>query len=92
MGEMQRLMYEVYGARDFGRGVDRTLLWLFSEVGEMADEVVKGGGGLAAEAADVLAWLLSLCNVACIDLERAFHEKYGGGCPKCRSKPCSCPL
>lgn len=86
------MMDEVYGSRDRARGVERTLLWLTSEVGEMAEAIIKGGGRLEEEAADVLAWLLSLCNVAEIDLERSFIEKYGGGCPRCGSKPCSCPL
>ncbi|MEM4270089.1 MAG: MazG nucleotide pyrophosphohydrolase domain-containing protein, partial [Candidatus Caldarchaeum sp.] len=67
--------------------------WFVSEVGELGDAVVKNkeASRVGEEAADVLAWLLSFCNVAGLDLERAFTEKYGEACPRCRSKPCGCP-
>ncbi|MCS7117423.1 MAG: nucleotide pyrophosphohydrolase [Thaumarchaeota archaeon] len=85
-------MRELYGHRDSRRGPERTLLWLISEVGEVADAVVKNrSGGIEEEMADVLAWLASLANVLDIDLERAFSSKYGDGCPRCASKPCNCP-
>jgi len=92
--EAQRFMESVYGVRDRARGVDKTFAWLVSEVGELAAAMLKNRGNASVneEAADILAWLLSLCNVAGIDLERAFMEKYGGGCPRCRRTPCGCPL
>ncbi|MEM4353502.1 MAG: MazG nucleotide pyrophosphohydrolase domain-containing protein [Candidatus Caldarchaeum sp.] len=90
----QKYLDEVYGDRDRMRGIDKTLAWLFSEVGELSEAVVQklGRDRMREEAADVLAWLLSLCNVAAIDLEEAFLRKYGAGCPRCGSKPCVCPL
>jgi NTP pyrophosphatase (non-canonical NTP hydrolase) len=45
---------------------------------------------LAAEFADVLAWLATIANVAGVDLEAAFREKYGRGCPGCGQMVCAC--
>lgn len=86
-------MDDLYGLRDRRRGLERTFAWFVSEVGELGDAFVKNeeASNIREEAADVLAWLLSFCNVAGIDLEKAFTEKYGEGCPRCRSKPCGCP-
>ncbi|MEM0349248.1 MAG: MazG nucleotide pyrophosphohydrolase domain-containing protein [Candidatus Caldarchaeum sp.] len=93
IGEAQQHLDQVYGRRDRARGLDRTFLWLVSEMGELSDAYIKGRGRgqLDEEAADVLAWLLSFCNVASIDLENAFQKKYGKGCPRCGSNPCECP-
>ncbi|MEM4189961.1 MAG: MazG nucleotide pyrophosphohydrolase domain-containing protein [Candidatus Caldarchaeum sp.] len=94
ISKAQKLLEEVYGERDRIRGVDRTLAWLVSEVGELAEAIVQNLGHehVREEAADVVAWLLSLCNITSIDLEQAFLLKYGSGCPRCRSKPCVCPM
>nr|BAJ47072.1 MazG nucleotide pyrophosphohydrolase [Candidatus Caldarchaeum subterraneum]BAJ48994.1 MazG nucleotide pyrophosphohydrolase [Candidatus Caldarchaeum subterraneum] len=94
IGEAQQHLDRVYGKRDKARGLERTFLWLVSELGELSDAYIKNKGPrqLDEEAADVLAWLLSFCNVASIDLEKAFLNKYGGGCPRCGSIPCLCPL
>ncbi|MEM0440593.1 MAG: MazG nucleotide pyrophosphohydrolase domain-containing protein [Candidatus Caldarchaeum sp.] len=92
--EAQKLLDEVYGTRDRMRGLDKTFAWLVSEVGELAEAFTKHRepGKIGEEAADVLAWLLSFCNVASIDLEQYFTSKYGNGCPRCGSKPCRCVL
>ena len=91
--DAQRFLDSVYGVRDRARGVERTFAWLVSEVGELAETLVKNHAQSSAheEAADVLAWLLSLCNIAGIDLDHAFMKKYGAGCPRCRKTPCICP-
>jgi NTP pyrophosphatase (non-canonical NTP hydrolase) len=91
--EAQRFIDLVYGVRDRARGFDKTFAWLVSEVGELAEAMLKNRGekSVHEEAADILAWLLSLCNVAGVDLEKAFMEKYGAGCPRCRRIPCGCP-
>ena len=47
---------------------------------------------LAAEFADVLAWLVTIANVAQIDLEQAVLDKYGRGCPGCGQMVCRCDL
>ncbi len=88
----QKLIDEVYGSRDRKRGIDKVALWLVSEVGEIADALAKNDKeSIKEELSDVLAWLLSLCNVLEIDLEEEFKIKYGNGCPRCGSSPCNCP-
>ncbi|WXG44542.1 MAG: MazG nucleotide pyrophosphohydrolase domain-containing protein [Promethearchaeati archaeon SRVP18_Atabeyarchaeia-1] len=91
--EFQRLMRTLYGERDSARGPQGTMLWLVSEVGEFADAMVKHKTleSLKDEAADVLAWLCSVCNVLGIDLQESATSKYANkSCPKCRSSPCQC--
>ena len=90
--EIQKLMAEIYLRRDEARGAEKTLIWMLSEAGEVADAFLKGDDrALRDEVADLLAWLLSFCNVVGIDLEEAILAKYGNGCPICKSKPCKCP-
>lgn len=92
ISDAQLLIDQVYGARDRARGIERSALWLVSELGEVADALAKNNlESLKEEVSDVLAWLLSLCNLAGIDLELEFKRKYGGGCPRCGSVPCRCP-
>lgn len=89
--DFQDLMKTIYFERDRERGVFITYAWLASEVGELARALMKGSKPLIAEeAADVLAWLLSLCNLLGVDVEAAAYGKYGGGCPRCGSIPCVC--
>ncbi|MGC8849688.1 MAG: MazG nucleotide pyrophosphohydrolase domain-containing protein [Candidatus Bathyarchaeia archaeon] len=90
--EIQGLMRRTYLQRDSERGILGTMLWLVSEVGELSSLIVKRGDrkAMADEAADILAWLCSGCNLIGIDLEEAFTEKYGGGCPRCGCSPCKC--
>jgi len=89
--ELQKLIGDIYLERDRKRGVPTTYIWFVSEVGELADALIKGeAGDVAEEAADVMAWLLSLCNLMGIDLEKAVYEKYGRGCPRCHAIPCRC--
>lgn len=89
--ELQKLMAEIYLERDLKRGADKTLLWMMSEAGEVVDAFLKKDfEQLKNEASDLLAWLLSFCNVVGIDLESAFITKYGDGCPQCKKKSCVC--
>ena len=89
---IQELMAEIYLERDERRGAEKTLIWMLSEAGEVADAFLKDNReALRSEVADLLAWLLSFCNVVGIDLEDAVLAKYGCGCPNCGSKPCRCP-
>lgn len=91
--DLQRLMAETYLDRDRQRGAEKTLLWMLSEAGEVADAFLKSDkSGLECEVADLFAWLLSFCNVIGIDLEKAVLGRYGMGCPACGSKPCQCPM
>lgn len=89
--DFQDLMKSIYFERDRERGVFTTFTWFISEVGELARALMRGDKPLIAEeVADVLAWLLSLCNLLDIDAEAVAYKKYGKGCPRCGSIPCIC--
>ncbi|MEM2901328.1 MAG: MazG nucleotide pyrophosphohydrolase domain-containing protein [Candidatus Bathyarchaeia archaeon] len=90
--DFQRMMKNIYYERDVERGAHRAALWLFSEVGELADAIVKGDvEAFNREASDVLAWLCSLCNLFNVDLEKSAYQRYSHRCPKCEVSPCKCP-
>jgi NTP pyrophosphatase (non-canonical NTP hydrolase) len=44
----------------------------------------------ASEAADVIAWAIAVSNEVDVNLENAFVERYGKGCPNCKNYPCKC--
>ena len=91
LGQLQQRIREQFGAKDARRGVEGTFMWFMEEVGELAAALRSGPKDeLAAEFADVLAWLATLANIAGVDLEAAVQAKYGGGCPGCRQTPCVC--
>ena len=91
LSQVQRLIRDLYGAKDSRRGVEGTFMWFMEEVGELS-AALRGGtpAERAAEFADVLAWLATLANVVGVDLEKAVRAKYGGGCPGCGRVPCVC--
>ncbi len=92
IAEFQDLIRRTYHSRDAARGIDKNMLWLVEEVGELAEAVRKGDRGeMEREAADVLAWLSTIASLGGVDLERAALAKYAKGCPRCRAIPCSCP-
>lgn len=92
IGEFQALIKKTYHARDRKRGVDKNFLWLTEEVGELAEGVRKRSKDeIFEEAADVFAWLATICSLSDVDLEKAVLAKYGKGCPRCRAIPCECP-
>jgi NTP pyrophosphatase (non-canonical NTP hydrolase) len=89
----QKLIAEMYSDKDAARGIDGTFMWLMEEVGELAGALRQGSREeLAAEFADVLAWLVTIANVAGVDIEQAVLEKYGRGCPGCGEMVCRCDL
>ena len=91
--ELQRVIRDLYGAKDQRRGVEGTFMWFMEEVGELAAALRSGTHEeRAAEFADVLAWLATLANGVNVDLGAAVAAKYGAGCPGCRQVPCSCGL
>jgi NTP pyrophosphatase (non-canonical NTP hydrolase) len=89
--QLQQVIRDTYGAKDGRRGVEGTFMWFMEEVGELA-AALRGAPrpDLAAEFADVLAWLATLANIAGVDLDSAIRAKYGGGCPGCGQTPCAC--
>ncbi len=85
-------MKDLYIERDRKRGLDKTLLWLQSEEGELVDAYLKKDiSAIEEEVADVFAWLCSVCNLLDIDLEKVIWTKYPKYCPKCGESPCKCP-
>lgn len=87
--EFQELIRELYFERDSKRGIEKTMLWLIEEVGELA-EAVRKKSNIGEEIADVFAWLVSLANLCDIDVEEEVLRKYPGYCIKCGKKPCEC--
>jgi len=91
LADLQRLIFDTYGAKDKRRGVEGTFMWFLEEVGELSAALRSGTAEeRSAEFADVLAWLATLANVAGVDLDEAVQAKYGDGCPGCRQTPCVC--
>lgn len=89
--EFQELMVTLYGNRDRKRGIEKSLLWLQTENGELLEAYLKEDqAALEEEVADVFAWLCSVCNLLNIDLESAAWKKYQSRCPKCEASPCEC--
>ncbi len=89
--DFQKLIREMYHEKDVARGIDGTFMWLIEEVGELASALREGTPEeLAAEFADVLAWLSTIANVANVDLAQAVRDKYGSGCPGCGRLVCTC--
>ncbi|MFX0050777.1 MAG: MazG nucleotide pyrophosphohydrolase domain-containing protein [Candidatus Hodarchaeota archaeon] len=91
--EFQKLMTILYGERDRLRGVEKSLLWLQTEIGELLEAYLENDAeAIQEEVADVFAWFCSVCNLLGIDLEEVAWKKYPNLCPKCKSSPCSCSL
>ncbi|MBC7288051.1 MAG: nucleotide pyrophosphohydrolase [Armatimonadetes bacterium] len=91
IAEFQQIIRDVYFERDAGRGLAATFMWLIEEIGELARALQNRDHEAARiEFADVLAWLATIASIAGVDLEQAAAERYGTGCPKCRSAPCRC--
>jgi NTP pyrophosphatase (non-canonical NTP hydrolase) len=90
--DAQELMRKIYFDRDRARGVERTLLRTFHELGELSDAILRGLGQshVESEVADVFAWLCSLANLLDVDLSEALDRKYGDGCSRCKKTPCEC--
>jgi NTP pyrophosphatase (non-canonical NTP hydrolase) len=91
LAAFQQLMVDTYGERDRARGVAATVAWLSEELGELARAVRKGDRvEQVHELGDVLAWLASLAGQLGIDLDEA-AARYATGCPRCGTRPCTCP-
>ena len=92
LGDFQQLIRDMYYAKDVARGIDGTFMWLMEEIGELAAALRDGSReSQAEEFADVLAWLVTIANVANVDLADAVKQKYGNGCPGCGRLVCTCP-
>lgn len=86
----QELIARTYLAKDRARGAPATFMWFVEEVGELATALREGTQEeKAGEFADVYAWLMTLANLAGVDMEEALR-KYSEGCCGCGTVPCSC--
>lgn len=74
----QKLIEELYLARDTERGIEGTYFWFAEEVGELTRAIRRGytGPDLEGEFADVFAWLVSMASMLGVDLEAAAEAKY----------------
>ncbi|NHJ12264.1 MAG: nucleotide pyrophosphohydrolase [Candidatus Thorarchaeota archaeon] len=90
--EAQELMRKIYLERDKERGLERTLLRTFQELGELSDAILKEGSKdeVSDEIGDVFAWLCSLANLVDVDISEALARKYPGTCCRCGKSPCEC--
>jgi len=89
--QLQEIIRKTYDAKDRRRGIEGTFMWFMEEVGELSAALRSGTDAeRAAEFADVLAWLVTLANIAGVDLTAAVQAKYGDGCPGCHQSPCAC--
>jgi len=88
----QDMIRNIYLERDRARGLERTLLRTFEELGELSDAILrsKSKNELSDEVADVFAWVCSIANLLDIDLSEALYNKYSGVCSKCGRTPCEC--
>lgn len=88
----QDMIRNIYLERDRARGLERTLLRTFEELGELSDAILrsKSRNELSDEIADVFAWVCSIANLLDIDLSEALYNKYSGVCSKCGRAPCEC--
>jgi NTP pyrophosphatase (non-canonical NTP hydrolase) len=91
VSEFQRLIEDIYGAKDASRGTAGTYMWLSEEVGELSRALRRGDRAeLEGEFADVLAWLSTLASMHQVDLQAVAAAKYANGCPRCSGTPCTC--
>lgn len=91
IAKFQKIIKDIYYAKDSQRGAASTFSWFVEEVGELAKDIRKGEKKAQAyELGDVLAWLVSIANILEIDLTETI-QRYTQGCPKCKATPCSCP-
>ncbi|HEX2028111.1 MAG TPA: MazG nucleotide pyrophosphohydrolase domain-containing protein [Nitriliruptorales bacterium] len=92
IADLQRLVRDTYGERDRRRGLPRTYAWFVEEVGELSRALFRGDAGQRREEfADVLAWLVSLADLADVPLDETVSARYAHGCPKCAARRCTCP-
>ena len=92
LSEFQQLIRRMYHEKDVARGVSGTFMWLMEEIGELSSALRSDDRqNLEEEFADVLAWLVTIANVAEVDLTAAVAAKYGTGCPGCGKYHCDCP-
>lgn len=90
INEFQEQIRKIYYYKDNKRGVDGTFRWFVEEVGELAKALRNNDPmSLKEEFGDCMAWLVSLGNMAGVNMQEVV-QKYVSGCPKCSKTPCLC--
>lgn len=90
--EAQDMIHRIYFERDKARGMSRTILRTFQELGELSDAILreKSVDAIIDEVGDVFAWICSIANLLEVDLGEALLKKYDNVCSKCGKSPCVC--
>ncbi len=84
-------MAKLYLDKDLKRGLEKTVLKLVEEVGELSEAVLlQNKNKITEEIVDIIAWTLSIANILEINVEEDFMKKYPNSYPKCKKNPCSC--
>ena len=84
-------MKDLYFEKDSIRGLDKTLIKLVEEVGELAEAVLlEDSDKITEEIVDIIAWTLSIANLIEIDIVKESFSKYPNICPRCKNNPCTC--
>lgn len=87
----QAFIRAAFGEKDAARGIPGTFMYLIEEVGELAEALREPEKhDLEGELADCLAWLVTLSDLAGVDLAAAAEKKYPGRCLRCNQMPCAC--
>lgn len=96
----QMHLKDVYGANNAKEGLRFIYGRLLSEMNEVniaqmqmemtPEEAERFRQEAVSELADSFAWVIAVANESGVDLERAFVERYGNGCPNCEAVPCVC--
>jgi NTP pyrophosphatase (non-canonical NTP hydrolase) len=84
--ELEKWVRDRYGEVDRARGLDRTFLLFIEEVGELSTAVARRDlPNIREEVGDVLMWLVSLSNLAGVNLQESvedYVERNKGTIPK----------
>ena len=70
-------MAKLYLDKDLKRGLEKTVLKLMEEVGELSEAVLlQNREKITEEIVDIIAWTLSIANILDINVEEDFMKKY----------------
>ena len=94
ISEFQKLIEEIYLARDTARGRDGTFVWFVEEVGELARALTRprdADGRTCARSSRTSSPGSRRSPRSPASTSRPPPTaKYEKGCPKCHETPCSC--
>ncbi len=73
--ELEKWVRNRYGDVDLARGLDRTFLLFIEEVGELSTAIARRDvPNIREEVGDVLMWLVSLSNLADVNLQECVED------------------